>query len=384
MRIINDIEGLFKLTDYPDSKCCLKDLIGGRNIMLYGAGSGFTTFAVYILRKYGLKPYAVIDRKFKTKTKYCNIPAYPASGYVPTEKEKQDTVVVITVGKEYYHQEIISYLKGLGFQNIILATDIYEYHLLSTPNELIKNGFCYYHDNQSRIEASYKLFTDNLSREIFSTVLRTHMLRQVTRISSHPLKEQYFPHDIKMVKGYSRFVSCGAYDGDTIKQLNKYIGKVDTVVCFEPDIDNYELLARYLCERHNDIANTVFAYPCGVFSREAQPRFSNGDKTNSMVSEQGNSFIQCATLDKTLPGFNPTFITMDVEGMELEALKGAEVIIRENKPDLAICIYHSPNHLWDIPLYLYILSLGYKFYLRNYTSFISETVLYATIGEKNR
>jgi len=69
---------------------------------------------------------------------------------------------------------------------------------------------------------------------------------------------------------------------------------------------------------------------------------------------------------------------MDIEGAELDALKGAENTIRESLPDLAICLYHSPSHLWEIPLF--ISSLGdYKFHLRNYTSFISETVLYASL-----
>ena len=70
---------------------------------------------------------------------------------------------------------------------------------------------------------------------------------------------------------------------------------------------------------------------------------------------------------------------MDIEGAELDALIGAEKTIRENVPDLGICVYHSPNHLWEIPLFLNNLDLGYRFYLRNYTSFMHETVLYATL-----
>jgi hypothetical protein len=99
---------------------------------------------------------------------------------------------------------------------------------------------------------------------------------------------------------------------------------------------------------------------------------------NSMISEEGESFIQCVALDHVIPGFKPTFISMDVEGVELEALKGAEMLIKENKPDLGICVYHAPNHIWDIPLFIESLHLGYKFFLRNYTSFVSETVFYAT------
>jgi len=70
---------------------------------------------------------------------------------------------------------------------------------------------------------------------------------------------------------------------------------------------------------------------------------------------------------------------MDIEGAEPEALVGAKNMICKYLPDLAICVYHSPNHLWEVPLYLNDLNIGYKFYLRNYTGFSIETVLYATV-----
>ncbi len=73
----------------------------------------------------------------------------------------------------------------------------------------------------------------------------------------------------------------------------------------------------------------------------------------------------------------PTFIKMDVEGAELDALHGAERIIREHKPKLAVCIYHKKEDLVDIPKYLIGLDVGYKFYVRNYSLCGVETVLYA-------
>lgn len=341
-------------------------------------GDGFITFSVFVLRKYGLKAYAVLDRKFKSGDTHLGVPAFSPLEFKPTNEEKENVIVVVTVGKKEYHEEIFNCLCKLGFKNTVLSSDIYEYHLLCTPTELEKKGFNYYLDNRKQIMACFDLFTDDLSREVFTRFIQTHMQRIPIHIPNCAFYEHYFPRDINLSKGYSRFINCGAYNGDTVKQLNALFGKVDAIALFEPDIDNFKLLTQYLCAKHNEIAQSVIAFPCGVFSHETQLHFSGGNRINSKISDKGDSIIQCVALDHAIPGFEPTFITMDIEGAELEALKGAETLIKENKPDLAISVYHAPNHIWDIPLYLKSLQESYKFYLRNYTSFISETVLYAT------
>jgi len=354
------------------------DLLGNKKIILYGGGDGFITFSLFVLSKYELKAYAVLDRKFKSGDTHYGIPAFSPFEYTPTDEEKENAVVVITVGKREYHEEILNCLHSLEFKNVILATDIYEYHLPHTPTELEKKGFNYYLDNRKQIMACLDLFSDDLSREIFTHFIQTHMQRKPIRIHESVPEEQYFPRDINLSKGYSRFINCGAYNGDTVMRLNALYGKVTAIACFEPDLENFELLMRYLCAKHNEIARSVIAFPCGVFSHETQLHFAGGNKFNSMISDKGDSLVQCVALDHVIPGFKPTFINMDVEGMELEALKGAEILLKENKPDLAISVYHAPSHIWDIPLYIKSLHLGYKFYLRNYTSFTSETMLYTT------
>ena len=320
----------------------------------------------------------MLDHKFKSGDSYYGIPAFSPLEYKPTDEEKGNAIVVVTVGKKEYYEEIFNCLRSLGFKNIILASDIYEYHLHHAPVELEKKGFNYYLDNREQIIACFDLFSDDLSQGIFTCFIQTHMQRKPIQIPARSLEEQYFPKDINLSKGYSRFVNCGAYNGDTVMQLNALYGKINAIACFEPDLDNFKLLTLYLCSKHKEIAQSVIAFPCGVFSHDTQLHFAGGNKINSVISDQGDSFIQCVALDHVIPGFKPTFISMDVEGVELEALKGTEMLIKENKPDLAVCVYHAPNHIWDIPFYLESLQLGYKFYLRNYTSFISETVLYAT------
>ncbi|MBF0463553.1 MAG: FkbM family methyltransferase [Nitrospirae bacterium] len=377
-------ERLLQLFDHPslfnNPTNCVHNLLGNKKIILYGGGRGFIGFSVFILKRYKLKVHAVIDIKFKSGDACCGVPAFSPFDFSPTNDEKENAVVVVTVGKTQYHEEIFNCLLQLGFKNIITATDIYEYHLCHDALTGIgKDGFDYYVVNKDKIVASFDLFKDELSREIYVRFIQTHMQRKPVRIPADVPESQYFSPDIKLNKGVSRFINCGAYDGDTVRLLNNLHGKTEAIVCFEPDPKNFDVLTQYLCLNHIQLARSVVAFPCGVFSHNTQFRFAGGNGTISVISEEGESVIQCVALDKVIPGFNPTLINMDVEGAELEALQGAEALIRESKPDLAISVYHLPNHIWDIPLFVESLKLGYNLFLRNYTSFITDTVLYSTI-----
>ena len=68
---------------------------------------------------------------------------------------------------------------------------------------------------------------------------------------------------------------------------------------------------------------------------------------------------------------------MDIEGAELDTLKGAQKTILKYRPKLAICVYHKPEDLLTIPSYILSLHKDYRLYLRNYMMPGRETVLYA-------
>ena len=70
-----------------------------------------------------------------------------------------------------------------------------------------------------------------------------------------------------------------------------------------------------------------------------------------------------------------------IEGAELEALKGAKETIQRDKPKLAVCIYHRPEDMVEIPLYIKQLVPDYKLYIRHHSNTAGETVLYAVMPE---
>jgi hypothetical protein len=97
----------------------------------------------------------------------------------------------------------------------------------------------------------------------------------------------------------------------------------------------------------------------------------------SRVDSTGDTLIQCAAIDEALPGFSPNFIKMDVEGAELSALWGARRTILEHRPALAISLYHTAAHLWQLPLLAASwYGNGAKYYLRSHGCNGFELVFY--------
>lgn len=376
--ILKLFESPSKKNSSPTISEKLRNLLD-KDIILYGAGSGFFTFYTFILSRYNLNVKLLIDKKFDKPQKFCGFQAISPNDLNSLTADKRNSVVIVTVGKQEYHDEIVDFLKKSGFKNIIFASQIYEYHLPLVQPELMQKGFAYYIENKDRIIKAFELLEDDASREVYYYFLKFHMTQEVSLFSKyHPLKWQYFPRDIRLNRGLSRVINCGAYDGDTIRNLNMNFGKVEALVCFEPDPVNFRKLVEFVNSKAETIADLVLLLPLGAYECDCQLRFQSTSSSNSMISVNGNTVIQCVAIDHILPNFRPTLITMDIEGAELEALKGASRTITCSKPDLAVCVYHIPNHIWDIPLYLHSLVPKYRFYLRNYTGYPSETVLYAT------
>lgn len=56
-------------------------------------------------------------------------------------------------------------------------------------------------------------------------------------------------------------------------------------------------------------------------------------------------------------------------------------IIKKDSPTLAICLYHKPYDLWDLPLLINDINPNYNMYLRIYGSMGLELVLYCVPKE---
>jgi len=264
--------------------------------------------------------------------------------------------------------------------------DIYENKLMKKYGQYIKNIFwydvvfykyfknlkTYINKNSEYFNTAYSLLCDDLSRKSYIGFINSKISNKPNYISYSDTL-QYFPNELIQISENEVFVDCGAYTGDTFADFlqvsnNKYLKYYG----WEPDSKNYQTLEKK-AKQHPKFIPINY----GVWSSYQTMKFSESHgRTDSSIENNGDMSILVDSIDRVCS--DATFIKMDIEGAEFEALKGAKNTIINNSPQLAISIYHRPEHLHQIPRYLNEINPHYKFFLRHHNTISNELILYAT------
>ena len=225
--------------------------------------------------------------------------------------------------------------------------------------------------------------TLNASQSIFEQLIsmgfpEKRILRQI-KLFQHSIGRIYFERDIMIPTATEEiFVDSGAFDLANTRDFIQWCGgNYSRVIAFEADSVSYQKCVRAI-ETYD--LERVQAHHRAVFSSNGEMRFLSAPGDNyysSKIDDSGDILVNTVCLDSFLAGDPVTIIKMDIEGAEMDALKGAEGTIKKWKPRLAISAYHKPWDIVELPLYLQSLIPGYRFYLRHHTCGPWETVLYA-------
>lgn len=333
----------------------------GLPLVLYGDG-WYAPYVREYLRRRGLEPAAVFtDAGFTSSGE--------AVDYAEVCRRFGRFDVVIAFANARLAREKLARLDRSR------AAGIYFFDVMG---EVLCNTFdrAYLEANRARFVAACDLLTDDLSRTTFAAFLNSKLGGPPEPLADVSRKEQYFPKGIIELTDREVFVDGGAYTGDTLLTFMRLTGgKCAHCHAFEPEAANAAKL-RATVERRGLRGVTV--HNKGLWSAPATLPFAAWHGTSaSAVSGAGELAVEADTVDRAAP--QATFIKLDVEGAELEALKGAADTIRRNRPKLAVCVYHRPGDLFEIPLFIKSLVPEYRFYLRQHQPVACETVLYAVI-----
>jgi FkbM family methyltransferase len=187
---------------------------------------------------------------------------------------------------------------------------------------------------------------------------------------------QYFPLDLPPPRSPMRIIDGGAFIGDSLQCFLSHNHQIEAVAAFEPDPVNFRRLCQFAQQNREAIPFPIM-FPCGLADETIMQRFSSDGGTTSRLTDDGDSLIQLISIDEAIPSFDPTLIKLDVEGAEIAALKGAAKTIRRSQPDLAVCVYHSADHLWRVPLLMHEFVPKHQLALRYHQFNGFEVVAYA-------
>ncbi len=345
-------------------------------LMLFGAGSA-SVFILKRLRQNKIEPVCFCDNNpDKQGTKYLGLPVYSYKYF--KNKYKDNYYILITIANM---KEILKFLikHGEKKENIFYMANFRDPWSQPTDYNYIKK-------NIKKFEKAFSFLNDDFSRQVYINILKSKIScneKYIERIRNY---NQYFDKNIIKFSDEEVYLDVGAYTGDSIRKfLNVVKGKFKKIIAFEPDKKNFKILKDYVNKQK---IKGIKLLKIGAWNKKDILSFteellgSSGIKGRKLCGKQVK--IKVNSIDNILKDKEVTFIKMDVEGSEHNAILGAKKTIKKNKPKLAISVYHKRQDLYDIILLLKSLVPEYKFYLRHYSDTNADTILYAIYDERKR
>lgn len=226
--------------------------------------------------------------------------------------------------------------------------------------------------NRGEYDALADLLADDFSRRVLDAVVDFRLTLDAAALRPIVEWDLYGPASLLSYGDDEVYVDGGSFDGDTIRLfIDRVHGRYARVIAFEPDKNTFtRLAANFIGEPRIEPINA------GLHARTATLHFDNAGTRGSILVESGGIEVPVVGLDEVLKGDRVTYIKMNIEGAELDALRGAAKAIARWSPKLAISAYHRPSDLWRVPQQIREINPRYRLYLRQHDGGVIETVCY--------
>jgi len=217
----------------------------------------------------------------------------------------------------------------------------------------------------------YEKLHDKTSKNQFYHIINFRLSYDLNYMRGFEDQEdkQYFEHFLALQEENESFADIGAFDGYTSEVFIRHSPNFDKIYIFEPEQSNM-LRAKQRLAHYNNIE----FHQIGLSDKRETLKFDiNG--SSSSINSRGEISIHVDRLDAIIQD-KITFLKMDIEGFESNAIEGAKETIKKYHPRLAISVYHKKDDFWKIPEQVLRIREDYDIYLRHYTQGISETIMF--------
>jgi FkbM family methyltransferase len=234
------------------------------------------------------------------------------------------------------------------------------------------------YEEASALKRAAVLWADDRSLFEYVGQVKWRALGDYAALAPPDSEESYFPSSIFSLSPDEDFVDCGAYDGDTLRALiDRQQDRFRHFSAFEPDPANYAKLQQFVTTLPPTLRSKISLHSLAVGATRSRLTFNATGTEGAAIDDRGGITVQCALLDDVMSNRPPTYLKMDIEGSERNAIVGARSTIQQYQPVMAVCVYHKQNDLWQLPLFIHSLQPDYRFFLRTHDVDGWQTVCYA-------
>lgn len=323
----------------------------GKPLVLYGMGNGADAILDRMAAE-NLQAAAVFASDEFVRGQ--NFRGFTVEHYANIKERLGDFAVVIAFASEL--PEVLARFKALADKHIVFAPHLPLYAGSETVDKAWLSKY------SERLQAVYERLADEQSRGVFANVLNY-------KLSGKP---QYLWEceterldDLKQLFAFTEaesYLDLGAYDGDTVREfLSLTDGRYTKITAVEADRRNY----RKLCAKTEGLA-ALRTVEAAVWDEDTELEFSdNGGRQSTLIGAH-KRMVKAVKMDNLLGEEPVTYIKMDVEGAEKQALSGLKEHILRDKPKMFIAAYHYDNDFFALPELIWQLQPDYKIYLRKH------------------
>lgn len=316
-------------------------------IVLYGMGNGADKI-IKVLDEYGISFEGVFasDGFVRDKTFH----GHKISTYNELKERFGEMIVLLCFGSA--RSEVISNVRRISAENELYAPEV----------PVIGGGLFtekYVNDNKADFEWVYNHLADDLSRKTFENTVNFKLSGKIDYLFDCETDEDEPYESFFKLTDSESFLDLGAYNGDTVADFISRVSGYSKITAVEGDSKTFLKLCRNTAGYKNtECKNLCISSFCG----EAPFGMKHGRNSAAFA---GETKAQFTTVDALLEGQESTFIKMDIEGEEKNAILGAACTVKNFKPKMLISCYHRTEDLISIPKAVFSLRDDYRIYIRH-------------------
>lgn len=355
-----------------DEKLNQRILDNREQIIIYGMGYN-GCMLLQKLRENDITPIAVCD----ADKELCGTTISGCVVVPPEQLAAQPKSALVCITPENHIAQITRVMEELGFHYFLYsgsgaATLSIAKAFAEIPGEEKDRMASEDRDKMDFVRSHLK---DEKSKAIFDAIIDFQFNGNYERLEGFYELNQYFADGLVQLEENEVFIDCGGNHAETAEEfINRVNNTHKAVYTLEPDEICY--YAAKACIKRKKLRD-VTLLALGLGRGKGEARFSSVGGGSSNINDQGDIVIQIDSIDNLLyDKERVTYIKMDIEGAEMDALLGATKTIARDKPKLAVCLYHKTGDFYELPYYLMNTYEGYDYYIRQHAN-NSETVLYA-------